>query len=257
MTRERPMRERSPGKSHKRWPWMLAGAAVASTLVGTGLTYSASAGHVELPSLSEKLHAPALRLQHVDFVGLEKLSADALWSLANVSPGTALIDVDGDAVAARVAAHPRIEWCRALRVPPNRLLIGVRERHPVAVEADSGSGVDERGTRFPLLAGEAERLPRIDGDLDAALPLLRAARERGVGIRSIRSRAGDLRFRPHSREVDVRVGGSPGSALADWVRLDASGLIDEYGPREIDLRFSGSAVLRDLRTNRGGEDGTS
>ena len=239
----------------RRWPWLLAAAGLVATTVGAGLTYTASAANVELPELRERLRG--FKLRRVEFVGLERLDAEALWSGAKLARGTALIDVDGKHLAARLAEHPRVESCTVLRLPPDRLLIGVRERVPAAVDAKTGDGIDARGASFPLVAGEADALPRIDGSLHTALPLLRAARELGVRIRFIRAHdPRDLRFR--SRDgVDVRIGRDARDSLVSWIRLQESGLIELYGAREVDLRFAGSAVLRDLRETKGVEDGAS
>ncbi len=238
-------------QTRRRWPWLLAAAGFVATTIGAGLTYAASAANVELPELRERLRT--FELRRVEFVGLERLNAKALWSRAKLVGGTALIDVDGKQIAARIAEHPRVESCTVLRLLPDRLLIGVRERVPAAVDAKTGDGIDARGASFPLVAGEADSLPRVDGSVHTALPLLRAARELGVRIRSVRAHnPRDLRFRSREDGVDVRIGRNPRDSLASWIRLRESGLIDVYGAREVDLRFAGSAVLRDLRENPGG-----
>jgi cell division septal protein FtsQ len=244
-------------RSPRRWPWVLAGAAFLATTVAAGLAYATSAGHIELLPLRERLRGPLLQLRRVEFIGLDRLDASGLWRRAQVASDAALIDIDTESIAARIVAHPRVERCEVLRVPPGLLLIEVRERVPVAIETETGAGVDVNGERFPLLAGESEHLPGVEGSILAALPLLRAARELGVRIRTVRSRGTrDLRFRPWAEGFDVRVGADARGALRNWLRLSESGLIDVYGPREVDLRFAGSAVLRNLRRNQGGEDGT-
>ena len=238
-------------QSRRRWPWLLAAVGFVATSVGAGLTYAASAANVELPELRVRLRA--FELRRVEFVGLERLNAEALWSRAKLAVGTALIDVNGKQIAARIAEHPRVESCTVLRLLPDRLLIGVHERVPAAVDAETGDGVDAWGASFPLVAGEADSLPRVYGSVHTALPLLRAARELGVRIRSVRAHdPRDLRFRSREAGVDVRIGRDPRDPLASWIRLRESGLIEMYGAREVDLRFVGSAVLRDLRENRGG-----
>jgi cell division septal protein FtsQ len=240
----------------RRWPWLLAASGFVATTIVAGLAYAATAANVELPELREKLRT--LELRRVEFVGLERLDAVALWRHAKLATGTALIDVDGGLIAARIAEHPRVETCAVLRLPPDRLLIGVRERTPTAVDAETGDGVDEWGASFPLVAGEAEALPQIEGSVQTALPLLHAARELRVRIRSVHAYdARDLRFRSWEGGIDVRVGPDARDSLVSWIRLRESGLIEKYGAHEVDLRFAGSAVLRDLREKQGGEDGTS
>ncbi len=250
------MTRATPRRAPRRWPWAVAGALVFASLEA-GLGYGASAVQLELATLQLKLRGPALQLRRVEFVGLERLDARALWRRAELPADAPLIDIDPAQIAARIAEHPRVERAQVLRLPPGRLLIGVRERVPVAVEARTGHGVDEQGARFVLQPGEPERLPRLDGSVRRALPLLRAARELGVAIRSVRAHgARELRFEPWAGEIRVRVGPDVRAGLRDWLRLDASGLVGVYGAREVDLRFTGSAVLRDLN-HKGGEDGTS
>lgn len=240
---------RSRARSSRRRA--LAGAAFALVSVGAGLGYASSVGRLELPSLAQTLRRPELQLRRVEFVGLIHLDADELWRLASVPSRTPLVDVDARAVAERIGQHPRVERAQVLRVPPGHLLIGVSERVPVAVDP-TGFGVDARGARFPLLPDEREGLPRLVGSFRAGLPLLRAARELGVRVGSVRARSPrDLRFEPRGAQVEVRVGRDVRASLRTWLRVRASGLVDEYGASEVDLRFGGSAVLRGLR-KRGG-----
>ena len=233
------------------------GLALAALLgAGSGgiASWAAQRGWVQLPELDldRALRAPGLRLRRVEFMGLARLHAGELVEWAKLAPGP-LAELDPGLVVARLSSHPRIERAEAVRVPPDRLLVEVVERVPVAVGTDGATGIDAGGERFPIDPEEAQGLTRIHGPLAAALPLLAAARAREVALAEIRAEApGELSFRPVGRPTLVRVGDDPERAITDWLRLHASGLLDRHAAGEVDLRFEGNAVLRDLREDTGG-----
>ena len=108
-----------------------------------------------------------------------------------------------------------------------------------------------------VVAGERAGLARVRGAVRDALPLLEAAAELGIEIEAVDVNGpGDLVVRPSAEAIALRVGSDPRGALLDWLELSASGLIDRFGAREVDLRFGGSAVLRHMQPEPGGgEDG--
>jgi hypothetical protein len=178
-------------------------------------------------------------------VGLETLHASELTALLGTIPNTALIDLDVADLARRVEHHPRVERCDGVRLLPDRLLLRVVERVPIGRVAGKREAFDEAAERFPLLSGEEERLVPVQGRLDAAVPLLRAARRYELDLVEIEAlRPNDLRFRIRGSKVLVRGGADTDRVLEDWMRLRAAGVIERYRPREVDLRFDGSAVLR-------------
>ena len=205
--------------------------------------------HGALPtrSFEASLRSERFRLRHVDFTGLTALTPAELWRLAKVGDGTALLDLDPDAIEQRIAAHPRVERVRAARLPPDRLVIGVSERVPLAQDAASGMGIDADGARFPLEAGESDRLPVLTGKAERALPVLEAARALGVNVASVETLRDDaVRVRTLGRTALLVVGRDPKASLADWRQLADSGLVEQTGAREVDLRFRGNPVLRDF-----------
>ena len=222
----------------------------AGAVTGIALTGLARLGlpRVELaalPSVGATLDQH-LRLRTIEVIGLRTLEARALIADLGLADGTPLRGIDVEQVAARVAAHPRVLGCRALRIPPDRLLLDVLEREPLARLA-SGEGIDSEGQHFELGGNEAAELPRVEGQPESALPLLRAAAALGLEIESAVARApDDVRFRPANRDVWVRIGSNPEPALRDWLQLADAGLLLPDNAREVDLRFSGSAVLRDF-----------
>jgi hypothetical protein len=87
----------------------------------------------------------------------------------------------------------------------------------------------------------------VSGEPDRALPVLEAARALGVNVASVETLRDDaVRVRPLGRTALLVVGRDPRASLADWRRLADSGLVEETGAREVDLRFRGNPVLRDF-----------
>jgi hypothetical protein len=194
-----------------------------------------------------------LQLRRVDFVGLETLDAEQLNDALQLAPGIPLIDVDPERACQRMARNARIARCSAVRLPPDSLLVEIEERHPVARLARSDRGVSSDGVVLPLLADEQTGLPQIEGQLASALLLLRSAERADVSIASIDARdRSDLVFCPSGAELRVRVGGDLDAALRDWQKMRRTGLIETYAAHEVDLRFSGGAVLRDFEPDQGG-----
>jgi cell division septal protein FtsQ len=239
-------------------PALLAGALVVA---GSGAGLIASR-HLALPRLAWPsadawLRGERFTVHHVDWIGLRALRAEDLVAVLGLEPGMPLLDVDSENLAGRLAKHPRIARARALRIPPDRLLLSVEEREPLGVLETSGEGFDASGRQFPLAPAEAEALPRVAGDPWVAADLLRAARERGLELASVRApKRGEVSFRPAGREVLVRVGEDASAALERWQRVAATGLDLRHAAAEVDLRFRDSAVLRAPgskdETNRGG-----
>jgi len=240
--RRRPARHRRTG-FRRPLALVVAGAVAGIALAGLARLGVAGAEFPSLPSVGSALDEH-LRLRTVEVIGLRALEARALIADLGLAEGTPLRGIDVEQLAARVAAHPRVLACRALRIPPDRLLLDVQERQPVARLA-SGEGIDFEGSRFELGTEEAAGLTQLEGEPESALPLLRAAATLGLQIeRAVAKAPDDVRFRPAERDVWVRVGADPGPALRDWLRLADAGLLSPGDAREIDLRFSGSAVLR-------------
>ena len=173
-----------------------------------------------------------------------------------VRAGPDLLDVDPEVVVQILAKHPRIERARAARLLPDRLVIVVSERVPVALEMKSGLGIAENGAVFPLAKGEAARLPQVSGEAKRALPILLAARALGLSLATVDApRAKNVRVRALGRPTVLVVGRDERASLHDWQQLAESGLIESTGAREVDLRFRGSPVLRGIPKSTGGEHG--
>jgi hypothetical protein len=169
------------------------------------------------------------------------------------------VDVNVDALVKSIAGHARVEQVDALRIPPDRILFRVEEREPIGRVAGRAEGFDATGARFPLRERELRDLVPVQGNLEDAIPLLRAARRRGVELAGIEVRsAEDVRFRVEGMNSLIRTDADADRALGDWEHLKGTGLVDRHRPGEIDLRFRGSAVFREIhRTKEGGEDVSS
>ena len=210
----------------------------------------------DLPDLPELPELPELRLEKVEFVGLDTLRPATLLDRTELPGSGLLADVDTGAICAAITGHARVRACTAMRLPPNRLIVGVYERSPLAIDR-KGAGLDATGSRFPLAPGERKALPRVHGDIAAALDLLVAAQDAGVAVERVDARASrDISFRPEGMALRVRVGRDPVRELEDWTRLRQSGLLERHQPQEVDLRFKGSAVLRGTEAEGGKRSGS-
>jgi cell division septal protein FtsQ len=222
-------------------------ACVAGFAAG-GIAVELGPGELRPERVGDALRGPRFQLRTVEFTGLTRLEPA---SMVRIPRGQALIDLDPEAICQRLAAHPRISECRALRLPPDRLWIDVVERVPVARLGQSERGVDAEGVRLPLLADETARLPRLEGKPEWALPLLALAESRGLAVTSVDAQApSDLRVRVRDVTPVLRMGRDLERALASFDAVRTSDQARSAG--EIDLRFEGGAVLRKL--DKGGDE---
>ncbi|MGQ0841060.1 cell division protein FtsQ/DivIB [Actinokineospora sp.] len=98
----------------------------------------------------------------VAVLGVEKLSADDVRQAAAVEPGSPLVRLDTDEIAARVALLPSVGSVDVRRSFPGTVEITVTERTPVAV-VTAGDGVhliDGTGVDFRVVAAPPG-LPRL------------------------------------------------------------------------------------------------
>ncbi len=235
---------------------LMTGAAIGSASV---LSLAVAADRAIAPMFAEALRAPRFQIRAVHWLGLRSLTADVLMPRLKLTPNTPLLDIDVERLCERVSMHPRIQACHALRVPPNRIVIRVREREPIGRVAGTSDVFDVAATRFPMLGAADRTLPAVRGDVGAAVPLLRALRARELEIETLEVRnRNDLRFLFRGSEIWVRTGSNAERALEDWSQLRSAGALERFRPEEVDLRFKGSAVLRGARdNNKGGESVTS
>lgn len=122
------------------------------------------------------LQSPYFQITHIAVQGNEIVSEAVLLANSEVKPGDNLLNVDMQALAARVAAHPRVRHVNVDRRLPSTLLLIVSEHVPVAlvVQEDARYALTGDGTVVPLGEDEADRLPVI---VDVAPELLSLAVE--------------------------------------------------------------------------------
>jgi cell division protein FtsQ len=246
-------------------------------LLGASVLGGVAAGLAAAPSLRELvrelLRSERIQTRRIAVEGAQRLSAREVADATGVSAGTPLAELDVEGVLARLRAHPWIAQARAVRLPPDRLIVRVHEREPrgvtAAAESETPLLVDADGVPFaPATQRDLEALPRLaapaptaPGERSAALAggiALAAAIERaGLGpVREISASAArdpvGFVFRLGRPEARVVIGHEDWETrLARLARLLAAGLPEADGAQEIDLRFAERAVLRGVGAPEG------
>lgn len=100
--------------------------------------------------------SPLLAVRSVQVDGVHRLDAERVRAAAAVRTGTPLLQVDVGAVEARVRRLPQVAAVRAARGWPDRVVITVTERVPIAVVTQDGrrSLADADGVLFDTVTGE-------------------------------------------------------------------------------------------------------
>jgi cell division protein FtsQ len=133
---------------------------------------------------------PIMAARDIVVTGLGAVTQDEVVAAAAVNPGTPLLQVDTDAVAARVAAIRRVATARVQRQYPSTLRVTVIERVPVVVKdfPDGPHMFDRDGVDFatgPPPAGvpylEAENPGPSDPATKAALAVMTSLRPEVAG----------------------------------------------------------------------------
>jgi len=143
------------------------------------------------------LEDPYFRVREVEVEGGQKIPKETLLSLTKVEGMPNLFSVELKEVVKRLESHPWIEQVRVKKVFPNKILIQVEEKKPMAIiqlgelyyidtRGEIFSAVGERdGFNYPYLTGltrqvlekdpaEAKRL------INKALELLRIVRQEKI-----------------------------------------------------------------------------
>lgn len=84
-------------------------------------------------------------------------------------------DVNLDQLGRSIAQLPWVERARVARAFPDRLIVSIRPKQPMAVLVDSQEGVGQR-SRFRPLAGDGQLMPEWDSDVIPDVPFLRGAK---------------------------------------------------------------------------------
>lgn len=214
------------------------------------------------------MRAEEFRVARIDVRGVSVLTPSEVEELSGLSVGESLLAVSVPAVEIAVAASPRVERAQATKLLPDRVLITLVEKEPIAFVETTGGVVEvaEDLTVLPVVA----RTPFVDlpvvtgghGELEAGKAV--SGEELVSALELVR------RVRTVSRPLwmdmsEVRI--APGSGLVIYTVADGaeirvgSGALDEQGIRRlsmvladleargvrvesIDLRFEDQAVVR-------------
>ncbi len=192
-------------------------------------------------------------VKSVTISGVARLDEREALALAGISPRSSLPFFDVDAARAGLLKAPLVASAGVRKLYPDRLVIDIVERGPVAlwqrdgevsmVSAD-GAALDElkdsRLDDLPFVVGEGAngRLREYLGLLDAAQEL-KDKIEAGVFV-------GQRRWNLHMKTgVDVKLPETdPAAAVATLVRLERSSHILERALLTLDLRTPGRAFAR-------------
>ncbi len=229
----------------------LGGGAAAGALAGETLlarAFPERAAQVRL-SVAGNRHAPGLELA----------------AAAGVGPGVRLDSLDLAQVRAGVASHPWVRSARVAALPPDRLLVSVEEREPVALApiGDATYWVDRSGAAF-LPAAEGVALPRLlgaarpdDPRLADGVAWLEALAAHGLPAPAQLAladadpaRAPSLALpagTPAPGALVLLGAGERDAKLARLARLLAAGLPELATAAEIDLRFGPDVIVRPRR----------
>jgi len=95
------------------------------------------------------LEDPFLRVREVEIEGCREMTKETLLSLVKMDGLPNLFTVRLDEIAKRIESHPWIEQVRVRKVFPNKILIQVEERKPIAIiQLEELYYVDHKGVIF-------------------------------------------------------------------------------------------------------------
>ncbi len=196
-------------------------------------------------------------------VGNREAPALELAAAAGIGPGARLAGLDLAAVRSGVAAHPWVASVRVTTLPPDLLLVSVREREPIA-QARIGAEVwlVDRSAHAFLPAAPGSNLPALTGiaakgdpKLAEGVAWLDALAAHGIAApRTLRLADRDAARAP-ALELSAAAP-APGAVvllgaaeerdakLARLAALLAFRLPELFAAGEIDLRFGGEVILR-------------
>lgn len=233
-----------------------AGAAALSALVvvvvaagGWGESLAASVGR----GVDARLAAMGFKLEQVDIHGATPAGKRAILNHLRLERDQPIVGIDLEALRQQVEAVGWVSEARVVRLLPNRLVIEVSERRPMAVWQAAGavSVVDGQGTvipgadpgRFaalPLVVGEgagpaaSQLVPLIEG-----FPRLRERLDAAVWVDDRRwnllLRSGGVIQLP-AEDVD--------GAFVQLEALDRQQRLLDLGFERLDMRVPGEPVVQ-------------
>ena len=218
-----------------------------------------SGGHVStalraMGAQAEGLMADAgLTVQTVTLEGRAETSRRDIIRMLGIKRGTLMIHVDVDEARARLEALPWVKSAEVRRVWPDRIVVNIEERRPVAlwqrdgevivIDAQGHPIAGEEPTRFaglPLVVGNgAEQAVASLLALVATQPKLKSRVKAAVRVGE---RRWNLRL-DNGVEVRLPEEGAE-AALAELVRLDREEEVLARDIKAIDLRFPDRFIVK-------------
>jgi hypothetical protein len=213
-------------------------------------------------ALSTERVVPVPQLKTLFVTGAARLSDPELADAAGVARGDALLGVEAEAVAERLAAHAWVRSARAARLPTGSLVLAIEEHEPRAVlSGPQAHALDADGTPFAAVAQDAfPELPRVaspaplaPGEPSVALAAAVQLTERlaGLGLPPAEEVSLSSAADPSGSVLRLRglsprflLGRDVDAALPRLARLLATGPPQVLLVETVDLRFQDQAVLR-------------
>jgi cell division protein FtsQ len=233
-------------------------AAVIAAVAALGLWitaqgYMVEAGRWAEHKLVDATGAMGLRVADVIVEGRNRIDAERLKETIAVEPGDPLLGVDLDDLRARLTGIAWVKDVRVRRAWPDRLIVSLDERQPVALWRDAPGGpavIDADGVvvarsdlaRFgTLLAVEG---PDAAQEAGALIALLKAQPDIAVRVQKavrVSERRWDLVL---AEGTVLRLPeNDPGYALARVAKAQGQEKILDQGLKAIDLRQSDRIIL--------------
>ena len=221
--------------------------AAALTLVGLGLGAWAV------------VNSPIFGIERIEVEGARELSAGEVRALAAVEPGTNLLRLSLDEVAAAVERSPWVRHVTADRSLPTTLVLRIAERRAVgwiedpsgpAMVADDGTVVERARPAPPDLPGLGTApAPLEPGERLEGVPTLRVAASMGAGVLASLASVAEVEGEV---VMALRGGGEVRYGSADRLREKNRALAEmldwarerQVGVEYIDVRIPSAPALR-------------
>ncbi len=240
-------------------------ALVIAVVIGAGFWffaggYMAQAGRWLHKETVEVTGAMGFKLGNVRVEGRHYIDAETLRNTIAAKLGDPLLSIDINVMQARITALPWVKDVRVRRVWPDKLLISIDERQPLAIWRDAPQGpavVDSEGVILTrqkldvfgqLLLVEGAGAPHAAGDL---ITLLKGQPDIAVRVKKA--------TRVSSRRWDLLLDGGtiirlpeddPGFALARASKAQGENKILDQGLKAIDLRQSDRIILEGMGNDK-------
>ncbi len=111
------------------------------------------------------LTSPWLKLEKTTVKGCANTTEQDLLLVSGIKPATNILALNVDGIARKIKTNPWVEEVYVVRELPNRLIIEIQERKPMALvkREDSLYFMDSQGVIFKKFEGEEANLPVLTG----------------------------------------------------------------------------------------------